>query len=260
MSLLRPRVIPVLTIDRGKLVKTVQFQKPNYIGDPINAIRIFNDCDVDEIAFLDITKDRSQPDFEILERVCSEAFIPMSYGGGIRSFEHAQRVFSIGFEKAVLNTSCFDERKTLTEISKSYGAQSAVACLDFKKGFFGKASFFTQSGTKNMKMTLPQAAQMAVDWGAGEIVLQNIDSDGVMKGYDLEVIQDVCATVSVPVIALGGAGVLKDLRKAVDVGAAAVAASSLFVYHGKLKGILINYPSQKELKDLFQTDFADHSL
>ncbi len=252
MSLLRPRVIPVLTIERGKLVKTIQFQKPNYIGDPINAIRIFNDCDVDEIAFLDITKERSAPDFEILERICSEAFIPMSYGGGIRSFEHAQRVFQIGFEKAVLNTASFDEHKTLTQIAKAYGAQSAVACLDFKKSFFGKTSFYTHCGTKNWKMNLAEAAKMTVDLGAGEIILQNIDADGVMKGFDLETIQQVCAAVQVPVIALGGAGNLKDLRSAVDAGASAVAASSLFVYHGKLKGVLINYPSQPELRSLFQ--------
>jgi cyclase len=251
MRKLRPRVIPVLTTDQGKLVKTIQFQKPNYIGDPINAIRIFNDCDVDEISLLDITKGRREPNFEYLEKICSEAFIPMSYGGSIKNFVHAQRVFEIGFEKAILNTACFDEQKTLTQIANAYGSQSAVACLDFKKSFFGQFYFYTQSGQLSSKLGPIEAAKRAVDLGAGELILQSIDSDGMMKGYQLDLISSVCAAVPVPVIALGGAGKWIDLKQAVAAGASASAASSLFVYHGKLKGILINYPSQQELRELF---------
>lgn len=251
MKLPRPRVIPVLTLDREKLVKTVQFQKPNYIGDPINAIRIFNDCDVDEIALVDISKNRVEPQYLLLQQICSEAFIPMSYGGGVKSFPQAQRVFEIGFEKVMLNTCCFDETKTLTQIANVYGSQSAVACLDFKKNFFGQAHFYTQSGERKWKMSPVEAARKAVELGAGEIVLQNIDGDGMMRGYALEAIAEVCQAVSVPVIALGGAGKLQDLRAVIQAGAAAAAASSLFVYHGRLKGVLINYPSQKELQNLF---------
>lgn len=251
MSKIRPRVIPVLTMDQGKLVKTVQFQKPTYIGDPINAIRIFNDCDVDEIALLDITQDRQEPNFADLEKICSEAFIPLSYGGAIKSFSQAQRIFEIGFEKAILNTACFDEQKTLSKIANAYGSQSAVACLDFKKSFFGQFHFHTQSGRMNLKLSPVDAVKRAVEWGAGELILQSIDSDGMMKGYQLDLISAVCAAVPVPVIALGGAGKLMDLRAALAAGASALAASSLFVYHGKLKGILINYPSQKELRELF---------
>ena len=247
---IRPRVIPVLTLDKNKLVKTVQFQKPNYIGDPINAIRIFNDCDVDEIALIDITRELVEPDYKALEQICSEAFIPMSYGGGIRNFRQAQKIFGLGFEKVILNTACFDTQKTVTQIAEVYGSQSAVACLDFKKNFFGKYSFYIQAGSKNMKLSPVEAAKMVVDLGAGEIVLQSIDADGMMQGYVLDLIQSVSEAVKVPVIALGGAGKLADLKLAVQAGAAAVAASSLFVYHGKLKGILINYPSQAELREL----------
>ncbi|MFN8945925.1 MAG: HisA/HisF-related TIM barrel protein, partial [Pseudobdellovibrionaceae bacterium] len=240
-------------LDKNKLVKTVQFQKPNYIGDPINAIRIFNDCDVDEIALLDITRQLVEPDYKALEQICSEAFIPLSYGGGVRNFTQAQRIFSLGFEKVILNTGCLDEQKTLSQIAQVYGSQSAVACLDFKKNFFGKYSFHTESGSRNMKLSPGEAAKMVVELGAGEVILQSIDADGMMQGYVLDLIQSVAETVKVPVIALGGAGKLADLKLAVQAGAAAVAASSLFVYHGKLKGVLINYPSQAELRELLNS-------
>lgn len=247
----RVRVIPVLSLDGNKLVKTVRFKKPNYIGDPVNAIKIFNDKEVDEIVVLDITasKNGTAPNFRLIEEMAGECFMPLAYGGGIRSLEDAKRLFSLGVEKVIVNTLMDTAPKVIEQISEGYGAQAMVVSLDVRKKLFGGNKAHVNSGQQAIGANPVEAAKRAEQLGAGEIILNHIDHDGTFSGYDLDLLKSITSTVSVPVVSCGGARSLQDFQAAIaQGGASAVAAGSMFVYQGNdTRSILINYPSQPEL-------------
>ena len=247
---MRTRVIPVLLLRDKGLVKTVKFKDPRYIGDPINSVHIFNEKEVDELVFLDISSTPAGrgPDFEIIEDIAGEAFMPMAYGGGITSIDEIRRVLSLGFEKVVLNTIAYRDQDLIRKAVSEYGAQSVVACIDVRRTLLGRYELYTHSGTEKQAVGLEQHLANLDDCGVGELMINSIDRDGTQRGYDLALLQIVSSRVSVPVIACGGAGSVDDFAAAVrDGGASAVAAGSLFVFKGKLRGVLINYPNRDVL-------------
>lgn len=248
--MLRTRVIPSLLLKGQGLVKTVRFKNPTYIGDPINAVRIFNDKEVDELVFLDITAtiDRHPPQFDIIKDIASECFMPFGYGGGIHDIETAARILKMGSEKIIINTAATDS-ELLRKAASVFGSQSVVVSIDVKRSRRGEYEVYTHSGTRKTKHDPVQFSMDVEANGAGEIFLNSIDRDGTMEGYDLELIQQVTEKVNIPVVACGGAGTLTDFQQAIiKGGASAVAAGSMFVFHGPHRAVLINYPTQEELK------------
>ena len=238
----------------GGLVKTVKFKNSRYVGDPIVAVKIFNDKEVDELVLLDISAgtENRPPFFERIAEIASEAFMPMAYGGGIRTMEHAEKLFHLGIEKVVINSALATTPQLITEVANRYGSQAVIASIDVKKGFFGKTDVYTNSGQKSAKTDPVTYAKRAEELGAGEILLTSIDQEGTMEGYDLALTRAVSEAVNIPVIASGGAGKLDDFKKAVNEGrASAVAAGSLFVFHGRHRAVLINYPDRKDIEALF---------
>ncbi len=250
----RPRVIPVLLLRNKGLVKSIKFKKHQYIGDPINAVKIFNDLRADELVFLDISasKDKRTVSPEFVKKVGEEANMPFAVGGGIKTIEEIQKIIAAGAEKVVLNTTAVYDPNFIRNASKIYGASTIVVCIDYKKGLFGKNKVCFLSGSKSAAYSPVDFAILMEQKGAGEIILQSIDRDGTMTGYDLDLIKKVSEAVSIPVVALGGAGNLEHLQQAFSYAhALGLAAGSIFVYHGHRKGILINYPDKQELSTLF---------
>ncbi len=248
--MLKTRVIPCLLLKRGGLVKTVKFKDPTYVGDPINAVRIFNEKEVDELVFLDIsaTAEGRKPNFGLLADIASEAFMPFGYGGGITDMSTIGALFSLGVEKVVINSHAAENSGFIREAALSYGSQSIVVSMDVKRGFLGGYAVFTHGGTRNIKRDPARYAREMEDLGAGEIFLNSIDRDGTMQGYDLELLKTVSRAVTIPVIACGGAGRIEHFAEAVHTGeAAAVSAGSMFVFQGKHRAVLITYPDASEL-------------
>jgi cyclase len=246
----RIRVIPVLTIDGNKLVKTTKFKKPKYIGDPINAIKIFNDKEVDEIVILDITasKKDTPPNFKLIEEMASECFMPLGYGGAINDFDTAKKVFDLGVEKIILNTNIFSNAHLITQVANHYGSQSVVVSIDVKRNIFGNQYCYYKSGTLTKKEMPEKLAKMVEDAGAGEIILNNIDNEGTFKSFDYNLISLVSKSIGIPVVACGGASEISDFENAILNGASAVAAGSMFVFKSNnVNSVLINYPSQEVL-------------
>lgn len=246
----RTRVIPVLLL-RGKgLVKTEKFKSPKYIGDPINSVRIFNEKEVDELVFLDITAapEGRGPDFELLADIAGEAFMPMAYGGGITTLEQVRRIFALGFEKVVINTAAYAIPQLIREAVSIYGSQSIVGCVDVRRTFLGRYELSSHSGKTKQPVGLKEHVQGLERLGVGEIIVNAVDRDGTQSGYDLKLIREVSSSVSVPVVACGGASGLDDFEAAVKQGgASAVAAGSLFVFMGPHRAVLINYPDRADL-------------
>ncbi len=244
----RPRIIPVLSIDDGNLVKTKKFQDGRYLGDPVNAVKIFNIKGVDEMAVLDIraSKRNAEPDYAMLKDIAAQAFMPLSYGGGIRTVEQARRLFAIGYEKIIINTAFFENPAIVKEMSGTFGAQSIVVSIDVKRKN-GRYACLTKDGTRMTGKRPEKMAALAQRLGAGEILIQSVDQDGMMNGYDLRLIKNVAEKVSVPVISCGGAGKADDFKKALDSGAHAAAAGSMFVFYGRLHAVLIHMPEEQEL-------------
>ncbi|WP_330115219.1 AglZ/HisF2 family acetamidino modification protein [Pseudomonas sp. JS3066] len=252
----RSRIIPCLLLQDRGLVKTHKFKNPVYVGDPVNAIKIFNDKEVDELVLLDIKASElgREPDYELIAEVAGECFMPICYGGGIRSLEQARRIFSSGVEKIALNSAALQDVKLISQIAAVYGSQSVVVAIDCKKSLFGKYHVMSHSASKDMKIVPAEWARTVEAAGAGEIFLNSIDRDGTMRGYDLELIESVTHSVSIPVVACGGAGSLADLAEPINkAGASAVAAGSLFVFHGKHKAVLINYPTHDAMSGLLSS-------
>lgn len=249
----RVRVIPVLTIDNDKLVKTVKFKKPNYIGDPVNAVKIFNGKEVDEIVLLDITatKEGREPSYSKIEEICSEAFMPFAYGGGITNMDQINKLFQLGIEKVILNSVLDQNIELVKEATEKFGAQSIVASIDVKKSLFGKYQVYTKSGEQKSKLSLREYLEKVLKSGVGELILNSIDQEGTYEDYDFKLIELVSKVAKIPLVVCGGANSLESFRKAIDSGASAVAAGSLFVYRGKTNGVLINYPTKKELSKLY---------
>jgi imidazole glycerol-phosphate synthase subunit HisF len=246
----KPRVIPVLLIDDRDLIKTVNFKERTYLGDPVNAVKIFNGKKVDELVILDIaaSKKNREPDFELLKDIATEAFMPLSYGGGVTSVEQAIKLLAIGYEKIIFNTALVTNKNIIRELSRKVGSQSVVGSIDAIKiadYYFCKI----KDGTELIKISPVELAKEAQTLGCGEILINSIDKDGTMSGYDLDLIQTVSSSVNIPTVACGGARNSLDLKKAIEIGNShAVAAGSMFVFYGKLKAVLINLPSEKELK------------
>ena len=247
------RLIPCLLLDNGKLVKTVQFRRPVYVGDPINAVKIYNDREVVELVFVDInaTRTHRRPNFEYLKKITEQCFMPLCYGGGITSLEDIGMLFRIGFEKVSINAAALDHPELIKEAARVYGSQSIVGAMDVGKNLFGRQVVKTENGNRGTKYGPAEYAKRLENAGAGEIFLNSIMQDGMMAGYDYELIKEVSGSVQVPVIACGGAGSLQDCRKAIDSGASAAAAGSIFVFWGVNKAVLINYPDSAQTVRLF---------
>lgn len=250
--MIRPRVIPALLLKGQGLVKTVKFKDPKYLGDPINIVRIFNDKEVDEIVLLDITAtpEKRGPQFDVLKDIASEVFIPLAYGGGIRFMEDVRTLLSIGIEKLIMNTSAVENPSLIRETADHAGSQAVVVSMDVKKNFLGKYEVFTHCGQKKTGLDPVKHAVEVERMGAGEILLNSIDRDGTMQGYDIDLVRKVADAVNVPVVACGGAGNLNHVAEVIKQGhASAAAAGSMFVFQGPLRGVLISYPAPKELKE-----------
>lgn len=245
----RPRIIPTLLIDDRDLIKTVQFGKRTYLGDPVNAVKIFNRKRIDELSILDIgaTKHQREPDYEILKDIASEAFMPLSYGGGITTFEQVHELLKIGYEKVVVNTALVRTPKLITKSADQFGSQSIVASIDAKR-LNSEYRCLISDGTEETKWNPVELAREAERLGAGEIIINSIDNDGMMSGYDIGLVKSVSDAVSIPVIAIGGAGCINDLKTVLHDGHAhAAAGGSMFVYYGRLKAVLITAPTEEEL-------------
>ena len=250
--MLKKRVIPVLLLKNGGLVKGEKFKKHKYVGDPINAVRIFNEKEVDELAVFDIsaTVNGRGPNFKMIEHMAEECRMPFCYGGGITKVEEAQQVFSLGVEKIAISSSAMSNPQLIADLSEKVGAQSVVVVLDVKKKMFGGYDVCIHNGRKNIGKNPFELIKKFQELGAGEILINNIDEDGMMKGYDLSLIEKARNATTLPLTALGGAGTLNDIGELIEnFGVIGAAAGSLFVYKGKLKGVLINYPNSRE-KDM----------
>lgn len=249
----RPRVIPVLLLNRGLLYKTRAFSKPTYIGDPRNAVRIFNEKGADEIALLDIgaTPEQREPDYETIAEIVSEAFMPLAYGGGINSLDQAKRILDIGVEKLVLGASAARDPALVEQVAAYSGSQSVTVCIDVKSGILGRRQVVTHSGRKKTGIEPVALARQVAAAGAGEIIVQSVDRDGAMQGYDLALVRQVAEAVNIPVVALGGAGRDEDLAQVVrEGGASAAGAGAMFVFQGAHRAVLISYPDDSRLQML----------
>lgn len=249
--MLQIRVMPCLLLQSGKLVKTVNFKNPNYIGDPVNAVKIYNDKEVDELVLLDIgaTKENRGIDFEKVAEIASECFMPLAYGGGVHSLEEMEKIYNLGVEKIVICSEAAENPAFITQAATLFGRQSVVVAIDVKKNLWGKDEVMTHSGTRGTDLNPVDFAREMEQRGAGEIFLNSIDRDGTFSGYDTALIKKVSQAITIPLIACGGAGKVSDFAPAVKAGASAVAAGSLVVYHHNHRdGVLINFPSGNELK------------
>lgn len=246
----RVRVIPALLIQKGGLVKSVRFKDHKYVGDPINAVKIFNEKEVDELVVLDIsaTAEKRPPNIKQVKEIAGEAFMPLGYGGGITRLDEIRELIAAGVEKVILNTSAYTNPALVSEGAKYVGSQSVVVSIDVKKNLFGKYKVYIQNASRKTDADpVPYARQME-QAGAGEILLNSVDRDGTFSGYDTDLIQMVSESVNIPVVAIGGAATVDDLASAVKSGASAVSAGSMFVFQRPHRAVLISYPSQADLK------------
>jgi len=252
--MLRPRIIPILLLREGSLVKTIRFNKFSYVGDPCNTALIFNELEVDELIFLDIQayKKNIGPDINLLNDLSNECFMPLSYGGGIRNLDDAKAIFDVGFEKISINTNAIVNPNLITEIAKEFGSQSLIVSIDVKKNIWSGKRVRINGGKTNTSLDPCKWAKKIVELGAGEILLTSIDNEGTWKGFDIPLIKEVASSVSIPIIAHGGAGKIDDIHEAIYNGnASAVALGSMVVFQKKNMGILINFPDKIEIENIF---------
>lgn len=243
--MLRTRVIPILLVRDGCLVKTVRFGHFSYVGDPCNTVRIFNELEVDELLVLDISKDRAKrgPDLRLIADLANECFMPLGYGGGVRSLEDARRIFSSGIEKVVLNTAAVEMPSLISEIASIYGNQAVIVSIDVKRSLLTAQTVKTASGGRRTGLDPVVWAREAERYGAGEILLTSIDREGTWNGFDLDLVRRISDAVTIPVIAHGGAGHPSHIVEAVQIGgASAVALGSMVVFQKKGMGVLVHWP------------------
>jgi len=248
------RIIPTLLISNGKLVKTINFGKKTYVGDPINAIKIFNDKEVDELILIDIDASKTQTsiNYKLIEDCASECFMPLCYGGGIKNIDDTSRLFSLGIEKICLQSSIFKDPFFLKQLSNKYGSQAIVVSLDIFKNFFGNYKLVNSSNGSEINKNIISLLKELEQLGAGEILLNVINKDGKMSGMDFDIINNLSSNTNLPIIALGGVGSLNDIKKAFVSGASAVSAGSFFVFNGPHRAVLITYPKQEEIIKIFE--------
>ena len=254
--MLRSRIIPCLLVHNKGLVKTVKFKNPKYVGDPINAVKIFNEKEVDELIVIDIdaTRLKKEPNLKMIKNLADECRMPFCYGGGINTVEQARKIIGLGAEKVALSNSALNNLELCNEIGKIIGNQSVVVVIDVrKKKLFGGYDIYTQNGTIKSKWKLEDLVEKLDKIGIGEIVINSIDNDGVMQGYDVALVEKIRKKCTIPITVLGGAGNLSDIQNLISkfkiIGAA---AGSLFVFKGKYRAVLINYPDRNERKPLYK--------
>ena len=257
--MLYPRIIPNLLIHRKGLVKTVNFKNPKYVGDPLNAVKIFNEKSVDELIITDIDASikKLEPNYDLIEKIANQSRMPLCYGGGIKNISQAKRIFSLGVEKVAISSSAIENTNIITELSQSVGSQSVVVVVDVKKKYFSNNyEIFTHNAKNNTRINPLKFIEKINKLGVGELVINSIDKDGTMKGYDFDIIDQVRKITSLPLTVIGGAGSLNDIGNLINkykiIGAG---AGSLFVFKGKYKAVLINYPNDHEKKDLIKNYF-----
>ncbi len=244
------RIIPCLLYDGSGLIKTVKFKNPSYIGDPINAIKIYNDKEVDELILIDVnaSKQKRRPNFDKIADMAGEAFMPFSYGGGVKTFDDFATLYKLGVEKVIVNSIIQEDPGVIKKVVAHYGAQSVVACIDFKKSLFGTKLPYSYIGNKIKYSLIEYSSYLAEDIGVGELMLYSVDNDGTWEGYDTEVTGRILNHVNIPVIACGGCGSIDDLKKVLyDIGANAAAIGSMAVYSKRGMGVLINFPERKSV-------------
>jgi len=251
MTKTNSRIIPSLLLKGGGFYKTVRFKKPVYLGEPVNILKIFNEKEVNEIAILDIdaTVDKREPNFTLLQDLASECFMPLAYGGGLTTVEQIKRLFRIGFEKAIISTGALENPSLIEDAARMFGAQSVVVCIDVKKKLLGGDEVVIRGGRQKTGMKPENWARRVEALGVGEIIINSVDRDGTMSGYDLDLIGRVTRAVGVPVVASGGARNVSDFAAAVkSARASACAAGAMFVFHGRHRAVLINVPPAKEIE------------
>lgn len=258
--MLRPRVIPCLLVHEGGLVKTVEFKAPKYVGDPINAVKIFNEKEADELVVLDIdaTVNGAEPNYKMIANLAAECRMPLCYGGGVRSAEQAKKIICLGVEKVALSSAAIENPGLIKQIADEIGRQSVVVVLDVKKRMLSKEyDVFIHNGKKNTKRSVIEVATQAEALGVGEIVINSIDNDGQMKGYDLALAKKIRDVVNIPITFLGGAGSLDDIGALIRTcGVVGASAGSLFVFKGVYKAVLINYPSVVQRDELIRSSLS----
>jgi cyclase len=253
--MLMPRVMPCLLLKNGALVKTVKFKDPGYIGDPINAIRIYNEKEVDELIFLDITAtvEKREPSYKILSEIASECFMPVTYGGAVRDVETIRKILGLGIEKVAINSYAIENPEFIRAAADKFGSSTIVVSIDVRKKMFGRYEVFIHGGKKSTGLDPVEFASAMEAMGAGEILLTAIDRDGTQEGYDLDLIKKVTEAVNIPVVACGGAGKIDDFRLAVkEAGASACAAGSMVVYFGRNRAVLITFPEREKLEEVLK--------
>ena len=251
--MLRPRVLPALLLQGGRLVKTVRFRKPRYVGDPINAVRIFNEKEVDELIVIDIDAGRAGVSIplKLISRIAGECFMPMTYGGGIRTLDQIAEIMAAGVEKVSINRAAVADRGFVARAAKRFGSQSSVVSIDVRRRLFGQYEICVDGGRRRAGLEPVSLALELESEGVGEILLTSINQEGTMTGYDVDLVRRVASAVSIPVIACGGAGSIDDVIGVVcDAGAAAAAVGSMAVYQGRNRGVLIGFPTRKQLAPL----------
>ena len=252
--MLHPRLIPCLLVHNGGLVKTVNFGNPKYVGDPINAVRIYNEKEVDELVVLDIdaTAKGAEPDYQLISHLASECRMPLCYGGGVRTVAQIEKIISLGVEKVAVSSAVVENPKLISDAATRVGSQSVVVVIDVKKsGLLRRQEVVTHNGSRRTGLNPVEFARQMAELGAGEIVINSVDRDGEMKGYDLDLIEQVRQTVHLPLTVLGGAGSLDDLKELIRrYGIIGAAAGSLFVFKGRYRAVLINYPNRAEKEAL----------
>lgn len=253
--MLRPRIIPCLLVHNKGLVKTVNFKNPKYIGDPINTVRIFNEKEVDELAIFDIDASvlNKEPDLEMLKKIANQSRMPICYGGGVKTVEMAQKIFALGIEKIAISSAAISNSKLLPEIAKRVGNQSLIVVLDVKKKLFGGYEIFTNNGKVSTGLDPVEYSKYLENLGVGEIIINSIDQDGCMNGFDVKLIDKIISGISIPLTILGGAGSIFDIENIIKrYGLVGIGCGSLFVFKGPYKAVLINYPTMKEKANLFK--------
>ena len=251
--MLKPRVIPVLLLRNQGLVKTIKFEKHVYVGDPINAIKIFNEKEVDELIFLDIdaSKNGLEPNFSMILQIATECFMPVCYGGGIKDIETIRKILKLGIEKIAINSSALKSFDFVRKAVDTFGSSTIVVSIDIKKSLLGKHQIFDHEKKKILNIDLLEYINKIEQCGVGELLINSVDKDGTMTGYDTSLIEKITKNVKIPVIACGGASSFSDFKTVISYAkASAVGAGSIFVFHGKHKAVLITYPSTEELKML----------
>ena len=254
--MLHPRIIPNLLIHNNGLVKTVNFKNPKYVGDPLNAVKIFNEKSVDELIITDIDASvkKLEPNYSLIEKLANESRMPLCYGGGINNINQAKKIFSLGVEKVAISSAAIENPAIISQLAESVGSQSVVVVLDVKKKFLsGNYDIYIHNGTKKTGLDPVKFVNKIKKMGVGEIVINSIDNDGTMKGYDFQIIDEVRKNITLPITAIGGAGSLNDIgeliKKYTIIGAG---AGSIFVFKGKYRAVLINYPNDKEKMELIK--------